>query len=110
MDLIRSVFSKRQRPAECVDSIPSYDVPFARPSVHRIIIPPKPSNLVGKSIAPRSTRQHEPVATPAQEVMSSSSDQSVVLFGSPLPTAKTVDTVSTGVRYPTNVLFLSPWK
>ena len=107
MDFLRGLFSKRNPKTR--DTIPSYDVPFARPAVHRVIIPPKPSNLVGRPIAPRATR---PVTVSiANEIsVADSADQSVILFGSPLPSIKTVDTVSTGVRYPTNVLFPSPRK
>ena len=98
-DLVRLLFRKRRDENE----VASYDAPFAAPRVHRIVIPPKPSNLVSRSIAPcnRTSRSIAPECIRPQ----SSEEVSVILFGTPIESVKTVDTLSTGLRYPTHALF-----
>ena len=108
MDYLRSLWRKPSLSTS--PSVPSYDVPFATHSVHRIVIPPKPSSMAGKSIAPKYKKPESHMYTQEDAVPEHSQDVSVILFGSPLESVKTTDTLSTGVRYPTNALFPSPNK
>lgn len=95
---MRSLFKSPRRTGK----VPSYDVPFAAPRVQRIIIPPKPGHMIGKSIAPKRTSSKK--ASESKKT-SESVNESLVLFGAPLETAKTKDTASTDIRYPTSALF-----
>ncbi len=93
MDFLKSLFRRPSRETR----VPTYDEPFAIPKVHRVIIPPKPVNLKGRSIAPRRCSVN-------QSRISVEDQTSVLLFGSPLDSVKTADT-SCNVRYPTTALF-----
>ena len=95
MDFFRSLFLRRKRSE---NQVPGYDQPFAMPRTRRIIIPPKPGSMKGRSIAPRTSPMTE-----ANSILSG--DQtSILLFGSPLESVKTADTVG-NIRYPTTALF-----
>jgi hypothetical protein len=99
MDFLKSIFRRPSRDTR----VPTYDEPFAVPRTRRIVIPPKPGNLKGRSIAPRppeGARIHRSV----NQIRSSEDQTSVLLFGSPLDSVKTADTVG-NVRYPTTALF-----
>ena len=101
-EFVRNLFRKRSEKG----SVASYDAPFSAPRVHRIVIPPKPSNLVATSIAPpRSVKSFERKSQCIPSSSARSEEVSVILFGSPIESVKTADTLSTGVRYPTHALF-----
>jgi hypothetical protein len=106
MDFFRSLFKRRREDRK----VPAYDQPFAFPKVRRIIIPPKPSSMKGRSLAPRSSR----TASSTRDHSNPQPDQdlSIVLFGRPVESLETQDSSagcdSSGVRYPTVALFPSP--
>lgn len=102
-DLFRLIFKK---PKEKFSGVASYDAPFAAPRVHRIVIPPKPSNLVAPSIAPQhASKRYSSSLSSSPLPQVGSGEVSLILFGTPIESVKTVDTLSTGVRYPTHALF-----
>jgi hypothetical protein len=94
MNIIKSIFKSRK--TEDTNRIASFDQPFAIPRTQRIVFPPKPVGLSGKSIAPRQA---------CKPIQQGSGDISCILFGAPLESVKTSDSISTGVRYPTSALF-----
>lgn len=114
MDYLRSMF-RSKKGEKSPRKVPIYDIPFVSPSRARIVIPPKPSRISGKSIAPKygtcklPLPQKAPaaVAPPldhAPEVTSGqSADVSAILFGCPVDNVKVPSPGA--VRYPTNLLF-----
>jgi hypothetical protein len=82
MDKLRSLFKSDRMHA------PEYDKPFITRRTHSIPIPPKPSHMCGKSIAPRSVRDfgahNKENASFNHAPMDNDADVSRVLFGSPI--------------------------
>lgn len=114
MDKLISFFSsnpssnrKRRR-----ESVPAYDLPLLQEN-RKIVIPPKPPHMSGKSIAPnfvgksKKPQQHMPIKN------DENCDMSNILFGEPIPgiedtkqpLAHPNSSRSNTSRYPTMALF-----
>ena len=109
MDKLISFFSSnqaknRKRQRECV---PAYDLPLLQEN-RKIVIPPKPPHMSGKSIAPKIAG----VATKFQIKNDENCDMSNLLFGEPIaemheakqPLAPSSSRANP-TRYPTMALF-----
>ena len=76
--------------------VPSYDLPLLHEN-RRIVIPPKPPHMSGRSIAPNFSG--------VLKNKDENCDMSNILFGEPIPDQQSFAVPSTGTRYPTMALF-----
>ena len=112
MDKLFAIFStnqsyNRKRPR---DAIPAYDLPLLHGN-RRIVIPPKPPHMSGKSIAPECagvSKKHPPSNNPPSK-NDENCDMSNILFGEPIPGIKqplvSASNPPNSARYPTMALF-----
>ena len=86
-------------------TVAQYDIPFVTPSRGKINIPPKPSRISGKCIAPKTNVTSVPSLNVVAPEFTQSADVSAILFGCPVENVKMPSPAV--VRYPTNLLFPS---
>jgi hypothetical protein len=106
MEKIRSMFTSNQPPnrKRGRENIPAYDAPFLNEN-RRIVIPPKPAHMTGKSIAPKYSGVSRKVP---EKNNIENCDMSNILFGEPIPSLKQSlcpSSERTSARYPTVALF-----
>ena len=110
MDTIRALFTKPKSPGMC--EVPRYDIPFVKANRY-IAIPPKPSHMCGRSLAPKCPviPNSAPPQSNQENLVDESNEVSRILFGEPVDedmVEKTTQNRSQANRYPTMALFGSP--
>jgi|LauGreDrversion4_2_1035121.scaffolds.fasta_scaffold1255551_1 hypothetical protein len=107
MDKLMAIFSSNQsgNRKRARETVPAYDLPLLHEN-RRIVIPPKPPHMSGKSIAPECAGVSKYSVNHYQRPKNDENcDMSNILFGDPIPGIKEPLVSVSSARYPTMALF-----